>query len=259
MGSVRRVVLVCALAGCGFEHGALGSHAGDDASVGDDAATMDDAAVTDGQLDGPAISTGVCSGKVWLADFTNDPTAEDLNGDGTNDWAIRNGGTLDPAQLFGGIWHIPQAGDPLDTQPKQNFTTRTIVDVRMRNTTTSGAKGAVFWINVGFNAGSFAPLFVDVKLQTDGTQTAYVMTKNASSQEVKSATITGLASGFVDVHLDIHPDTLKATYSINDGSGASSATINLVRPTQTADDRWATVVAFSGASEFDRVKVEVCP
>lgn len=252
------MLLAFVVAGCGFEHGALGTHADDDASVGDDDAPLDDAMI-DARLDGSPSLSGVCNGKVWLADFTADPTAQDLNGDGTNDWAIRNSGTLDTAQLFGGVWHLPQAGEPLDTQPKQDFTTRTIVDVRMRNTTTSGAKGAVFWINVGFSAGSFAPLFVDVKLQTDSTQTAKVMTKNATSQEITSATITNLATGFVDVHLDIHPDTLKATYSINDGSGASSATINLVRPTTTADDRWATVIAFSGASEFDRVKVEVCP
>jgi hypothetical protein len=250
-------VVAVALAGCGFQHGALGSSQGDDAQLGDDA-KPDDARALDTLLDGTPIAN-VCGGKIWLADFTNDPTAEDLNGDGTSDWAIRNGGTLDTNQLFGGVWHIPSAGSPLDTQPKQDFNTRTIVDVRMRNTTTSGAKGAVFWINVGFVAGSFAPLFVDVKLQTNSSQTAYVMTKNASSNEVVSGTVSGLSTGFVNVHLDILPATLEATYAISDGGGSSSSVINLVRPTATADDRWATVIAFSGASEFDRVQVEVCP
>jgi hypothetical protein len=246
-----------ALAGCGFQHGGLGGSHGDDGGVGDDDASGDDDAF-DEPPDAPVGD--VCSGKLWFADFTNNPTTEDLNGDGMNDWAIRNGGSLDPQQLFGGIWHIPQPGEPLDTQPRQDFLTRTIVDVRMRNTATSGLKGAVFWINVGFDtAGTRAPLFVDVKLQTDGSQTAYVMTKNAASQEIISATVPNLPAGFIDVHLDVLPVTLKSGWSINGGLTASAGVVNLVRTTATGDDRWATVIAFGGAAEFDSVKVEVCP
>jgi hypothetical protein len=247
------------MAGCGFKHGALGN-VDDSGTQPTDDGMLDTPVLIDARIDGPANSTGVCNGKVWLADFTNDPTAEDLNGDGTNDWAIRNGGTLDPVQLFGGVWHLSSAGEPLDTQPKQAFTTRTIVDVRMRNTTTSGAKGAVFWINVDFDGTGFAPLFVDVKLQTNSTQTAYVMTKNVSAQEVVSATISNLPTGFIDVHLDIDPAMLKFSYTISDGASSSSGNNkSLTRLTSSATDQWATVIAFSGASEFDRVKVEVCP
>ena len=252
---VKRVVLAGLVAGCGFTHGALQSSGGD-ADV-DDSATSD--TLIDARLDGPTLGTGTCTGKIWFADFTADPTAQNLNGDNTNDWALRSG-TFDADQLVNGVWTLPDAGPPLDSQPKQNFDTRTIVDVRMRSTSTSGARGAVFFINVGFDGtGTFVPLFVDVKKQSNNTQTAYVITKNAASVEQVSATVSSLSLGFVDVHLDINPGALTFTYMISDGGSASAAGGSLGRVTAIADDRWATVVAFSGAAEFDRVRVEVCP
>jgi len=237
--------LALVLASCGFRHGQ---------ALADGPADVPDAAVHDAPAPDAA---GLCGGKVWQTDFSTDPTQLDGNGDGTNDWMLRDGSPFPTSQLVAGVWQTPNASQPLDTQPKQPFLTRTIIHVRMRNTTTSGSKGAVFWINVGYDgSGTFAPLFVDVKLQSNNTQSALVMRKTSAGVEQNVATLPGLGTDFVDVDLDIDPTTLMFTYAIAGSTG--TATLN--RQTgSTATDEWATAVAFSVASEFDSVRVEVCP
>ena len=239
--------------GCGFR---IGSMAPSDGAIEGASDSPSDGAI-DGISDAAVdASMGSCNGKVWFTDFSTDPTALDLNGDAVPDWALRTAAAFPTAQLIGGVWSTPSSSTPLDTQPKQPFITRVLVHVRMRSITTSGARGAVFWINVGYDgSGTFAPLYVDAKLQSNGTQTLHFMRKTVASVEDEFATITGLGAGFLDVELDIDPATLGVSYL---GAGTSGTT-TLNRLTSGATDQWATVVAYSGAAEFDEVRVEVCP
>jgi len=243
-----RPALLALLAACNFR-----THEGPDAELsnGSDAAIRDAA-------DAAVDSAGACGGKLWIADFSTDPSQLDVNGDGVKDWALRDGSTFPTSQLSGGVWHVPSAGlPPLDTQPKQPFTTRTLVQARMRGTASNGARGAVFWINVGYQAdNSFAPLFVDAKLEVDNTLTLHVLTKTAAGLEQELAQHSGLPNDFVDFSIDIDPSTLRATFA----GGGIAGTYQLVQQAAgTATDQWATLTAYSTAAEFDAIRVEVCP
>lgn len=246
-GSVRPPWLVL-LAGCAFHRGA---GAAPDGAVGGDAARD---AAADGSIDAVASA---CGGKVWFADFSTDPTTQDLNGDGVDDWALRDGTAFPTSQLANGVWSNPAVGKPLDTQPKQDFTTRVVVHVRLRDTGVGGAYGAVFWINVGYQSNnSFAPLFVGATLQANNTQTLEVHTKTVTGVETTLAQKGGYPPDFIDVDLDIDPQTLEASYA---APGLQGSSMLMRQPPGTATDKWATVIAYDGSADFDSVRVEVCP
>jgi len=201
--------LVCA--GCGFRI---------DSMVPSDGTTE---SLVDGAIDGTSdaladASTGSCNARCGSP--TSRPTRPHSTSMviGARLGAAHRGCVPDgPAEC--GVWSTPSSGTALDTQPKQPFTTRVLVRVRMRSITTSGARGAVFWINVGYDgSGTFAPLYVDAKLQSNGTQTLHFMRKTVASVEDEFATITGLGAGFLDVELDIDPATLGVSYV---GAGTS--------------------------------------
>jgi hypothetical protein len=244
---------LCALAACSFD----GASPAGDAPVtpGADAARLDDGAVPPPIDATPPDASGLCGGMVWFADFNGDPTQQDLNQDGVDDWAMRNDSAFPAGQLTGGTWLSPVSAPELDSRPSQPFLTRTIVDVRMRNTDTCCARGAVFWINVAIEDGGFVPLFVDVKLTGADSQTAKLVRKSASGADDQFAMISGLDGDFVDVHLDIDPVTPRVEYVVA-GAGGSA---NLIRQNVAITDGWATLTAFSSESEFDEIRVEVCP
>lgn len=211
-----------------------------------------------GGVDAPAPDAGGgrCGGKQWHADFSSDPTMLDQNGDGVPDWALRDGTPFPVDELGGGVWSEPAPGRPLDTQPKQPFVTRTLVHGRMRGTAVDGARGAVFWINVGYDvAGTFAPVYVDAKLQADTSQTLSLWTKTSAGVEVALATLDGFSNEFIDFDLDIDPGTLAVRFATARGT----STFTAIRQSSSALDQWATVVAYSTAAEFDDVRIEVCP
>lgn len=229
-----RTLPLLALLGCGFRGPAL-EQPRDDAAPAADAAT-----------DSAGDAAG-CNGRVWLADFDTDPTA-------TGDWAIRDGTPFPTAQLANGVWHIPAPGKPLDTQPLQAFTTRTLVHVRMRATAATAGHGAVFWINVGYRTtdDTFAPLFVAANLSAS-MQDVTVWTKVNSVETLLPFSESVPATDFADITLDIDPASLTAVVN-------GTTTVQLVRqPTgPVAHDGWATGVAFAAASELDLIRVEVC-
>jgi hypothetical protein len=250
-GSVRRlgVVLIALVAGCSFDGGTATRDGADDGGGSDADATTDATMAA-------ADASGLCGGRVWFTDFSADPTQQDLNGDAVKDWGIRGDAAFPANELTGtGTWQTLDAGPPLDTLPRQPFATRTIVDVRMRNTTTCCARGAVFWINFGFDGTGFAAMFVDVKKTSSTAQAVKLVRRTAMGMDDQFALISGLPTDFVDVHLEIDPAASMVQYAVAGSSGGTS-----VERQVTADtDGWATVVAFSGAAEFDEVRVEVCP
>jgi hypothetical protein len=199
-----------------------------------------------------------CGGTLWVADFTRDPTAGDGNCDGVADFHVRSGAAL-PGMLQAGVWSEP--GTPilaLDTAPVQNFLTRTIVDVRMRNTQYSAsAFGAVAWINVGYDGTYMAPLFVGLALDGGGGQTASLYGKPNPSTAQLITQFTGLDTGFHTIHLDIDPPSLAVTFSVDNSLGLDRNFFKFAAGGNV--DKWASVVAYSSDSEFDRFSVEVCP
>jgi len=229
-------------AGCVFHRGAADQPPPPDADL--------DAAV-DAARDA-ALDADPCGGStVWLADFSTDPTT-------SGSFAMRDSGALG-GTLSGGVWSEPgTSGRPLDTQPKQSFLTRTRVHVRMRGTSVPASTyGAVFWINVGYDGTSFAPLFIDEQL-VGTTQTATLYGKTDNATPVLLAQVTGLDTGMHDFFLDITPATHMTTYQV-DALPPVARTFPYFAAAGN-DDRWATVTTWAGAdSDFDLLRVEVCP
>lgn len=204
----------------------------------------------------PDVGDPCATPKIWEADFSSDPELLDVNGDSIPDWAFRNG-ELRPGSFSNGVWSAPTP-PPLDTQPKQDFRTRTRVQVKMRSVAdtpqTLGNHGAVFWINVGHGDADFAPLWLDAN-RANGTQSMHLYTKDLLQQRIELAAFSNLGLEMLDAQLDIDP--VLRTVAIEVASTRQTATY--VEIPKTGDDRWATVTAYSSASEFDHIKVEVCP
>lgn len=114
--------------------------------------------------------------------------------------------------------------------------------------------GAVFWINMSHGDADFAPIWLDAN-RANGTQSMHLYTKNALQQPIELAAVSNLGLGMLDAKLDIDP--MLRTVSLEVASTRQTATY--VEIPTTGDDRWATVTAFSSASEFDYIRVEVCP
>lgn len=238
--------LACFVLGaCAFDHGKVSATT--DAAMPDaiDAPQPRDAA------GGPA-----CGGKVWLADFTTDPTTLDLNGDGMPDFAMRDAQPLG-GTLASGVWSesMPR---PLDSQPKQPFLTRTVVHVRMRNTVmpAPGGLGAIFWINVDYDGTNFAPLYINAALQSGNTQTATLVGKSGPSAAYVIAQVSFLDTGMHDYYLDIAPTQHVVDFKVDalDMPGKSFTAFAANGNT----DEWASLDAAT-ASDFDELSVEVCP
>jgi hypothetical protein len=261
---VRFAAVLLIAAGCGFQTAA--GTAIDDAR--DDAPR--DGTVIDGDgsplpmIDAPIDSmSGECGGKRWVADFSSDPTVLDVNGDQIPDWIYRGGGTFPTSQLSGGIWHIPSATlPPLDMRPAQDFTTRTIVRLRLKGALpNSGSKGAVFYMNVGFTAPvagmtTYATLLVDAKRENNATQTLSLWVMDTTGAETRPAMTSGLPDQFQDVKLDIDPVLLNVTVTTPGQIG----TYSLFRqPPTSISPRFFSALGYSTAGDFDFVSVEVCP
>ncbi|MCI0334341.1 MAG: hypothetical protein L0228_14075 [Planctomycetes bacterium] len=187
----------------------------------------------------------------WRADFTDDPTTANSNGDSVADWALAGNGTFDTSSLIGGVWY---ANGALESRPLSDFTTTTIVEVRCRNTTVGG-NGAVVRINTDRQGGQYAPLMVYVQRQSDGSQTLslYGRTSDAATKLLVSR--ANLPSEFVRFRLTILPQNNVVNLSINDEVQGTYS-----YPTYapaSASDRYLTLYADTSQAEFDYVDVRV--
>ena len=268
-------MLLCSLAaGCVLEQSPLGAAdaAVTDAGGLDGAATEDaggggidggtrdggsrDAAARDGgRGDAGRVDAGLdCPGerRVWHLTFDEDPTGVDHDGDGTDDWTVRGGGAFPTGDLSGGVWHA-SPGPVLDSRPLHDFTGRTTVDVRMR-ATSSGSLGAVFWLNLDYAGTRFAAVFVSVT--TDGASQRVELNgkPNAGTHDVL-ATLEGLGTGFLRVRLDFDPASDEVSFEVN---GAELGTFAYPTFGPVNDDRFATLMAWSAAAEFDLLHIETC-
>ena len=228
---------ICLLAACSFEKG-VGTSS-NDGSTGGDAAPL------------------VCPmmKREWIADFSIDPTTQNLNGDPEPDWRVRDGGAF-PGLLADGVWSI--GGTPsvsLDTQPKVDFKNRTRATARMR-ATSAGTRGVMLWLNVDYSPMTFMPLYLEVRLEPDGlTQTATLYGKDPVG-EITLQTFPDLGTGFVDVRLEI--DAMMNTVTAQVGNAERYSYAYTPIPREMNDDRFATLVAYGSDGQFDEARIETC-
>jgi hypothetical protein len=199
-----------------------------------------------------------CSGKLWHADFSVDPTTIDLNGDGIKDFATRDGTPL-AGTLGSGVWTVPANSAALDTRPPQPFTTRVVIDVVMRDLTRgSSDHSTVVWINTAYSPTSFAPLFLDLRRDSDELNSQTWTTYGKIDGDETTIDYDYLEDDdFHHFHFDIDPKQLTYDLAVD---GYDSGTYDYYATDLDGNtDEWATVDALGGDSAFDDFQVEVCP
>jgi hypothetical protein len=214
--------------------------------LGEDDTTAGDDASTTGTGGGPA-----CGGLVWTAAMDADPTALDGNADAIPDWSFE--GTFPTEALVGGVWQAA-AGTSLATSPDDTFAGRTVIDVRLR-TVEVGVRGAAFLVYLGQDDETVSPLWVNIRLEPDTTQSATVGGRTAPTTNQQLASLDGMSSDFVEVHLDA--DVVAGQVAIT-VAGQDLGTHALPSFTGT-EPHHAEVGAQLFAAEIDFVTVERCP
>jgi prepilin-type N-terminal cleavage/methylation domain-containing protein len=190
---------------------------------------------------------GLFSG-YWEAKFNTDPTKLDVNGDGIMDWTVHGGGTFNTANLVSGAWQAN--GVQLDSQPANNFTNHTVVDLRL--CATSAGSWAGFNINAARSGSTCAPILGQLTLQSDGTQSLTVWRKLNDATPDGLLTITGLPNQPVDLHLIIDPSFGTAGIRVNNVEYGSFA-----YNTFTSSDTSACLsLMSSGSAQFSYARVQ---
>jgi type II secretory pathway pseudopilin PulG len=187
---------------------------------------------------------------MWEADFSSDPTALDVNGDGAGDWLVHGGGTFPVSSLAAGVWQTSAAA--LDTSPACDFAAPTIVDLRMRSTATGAS--AVFLINADRIGTVCVPLTAALRLEAEGTQTLIVSRKKSTGTFESLITASGLPASLVDLRLVIDPVVHSVGVTVN---GSFVGTYGYGVPGTSSTDKFASIYASGGAAEFDYVRIRV--
>lgn len=186
---------------------------------------------------------------VWELDFNTDPTLLNMNGDASNDWNLRNGGSIDPGDLVNGIWFVDGATSlELDTVPDNSFTELTTIDLHFRCTEISGS-GVYFWINADYTGGNFMPIVATLDRVSNGTQTARV--KVGPSDVV---VVPDMSTAFVSVRLLIDPDLDTVNIRIN---GIDQGTFAYAPYAPAGDPQRATLYEWGSDAEWDYVRIRV--
>lgn len=198
-------------------------------------------------------SCGLVS-RQWSFGFESDPTLYDGDNDGVLDWVIRGGTPFPASELAGGVWRAA-TGKALDSRPMDDFSTRTILDVRFRSLTVPAShRGAVAWINVDEGSAAFSALFASVVLQPAGGQELTLFGKDGNT-ETPLAVFPDLPEGFIDLHLDIDPGVRTVGVWIG---GVFRSTYSFPLTGVPNGDRFVTLLSWEGVSEFDAVTVRTC-
>ncbi len=184
----------------------------------------------------------------WRTDFDTNPTTDDVTRDGTNDWATSSGGAFSGAS--GGIW---TASGALESRPKNNFTTVTTIQARLRNTSVGG-NGAVVRIQADRQGGTHAPLEVRVQKQADLSQTLSLYGKSSDATDVLLFQRKNLSSDFVRVRLTILPANNVVNLTIND---VDEGTYTYPTYVPSNDNRFLTFFADTSSAEYDYVEMRL--
>ncbi len=217
---------------------------------------VDSSVVDAGEIWDPGCTLSV----LWEADFSSDPTLLDANTDGSPDFVVRGGSAFPASELANGAWTSASIDRALDTNPRTNFTSRTLAEVRMRDplgpsTPANGYAAAVFYINVGYTASDQGALFVSVVRTSTTAQQVWLYARDGTTQHRLLLGPVSAGTGFVHVELALEPSTDSVEMRV-DGAATGSATFPRI-PIDT-DDRYATVIAATGQAQFDFVRVAHC-
>ncbi len=185
----------------------------------------------------------------WRTDFDANPTTTDVTRDGVADWAMASG-SFNTAKLIDGVW---QASGAIESRPKNDFTTNTIVDVRCRNTA-QGGNGAVVRINADRQGGTHAPLEVRLQRQADTSQTLTLYGKSSDATYVRLFERKNLPSNLIRYRLTILPANNLVNLAIED---EDQGTFSYPTFAPSADDRFLTLYSDTSSSEFDYVEIRV--
>jgi len=196
-----------------------------------------------------------CSGLVWELDFNADPTQLDVNGDTIDDWTLRNSSPFPVGELADGVWSA-QTHEPLDTRPLEDFDVRTRVTLQMRSVEAGSDRGATFWINCDYENDEFAPIFVFLNLDENGTQDLRLYGKTANPDNVLLTEVLDLPDEFIDIELDIRPQTNEVSLVV-EGNNQGTFTYPTFGP--VVEDRFATLFAWETDAEFRYARIDQCP
>jgi hypothetical protein len=198
-------------------------------------------------LNHPEMLTGK-----WELDFTKYPTTVDINGDAAMDFVVHGGGAFDPTKMGTNLWRTSGV-QQLDTNPGNDFAKTTIIDLKMQNTT-AGGTGAQFALNALRSGSTCAPVFVNLALQADGTQTLTLNKKTNDSTTVPIISITGLPAQPVLLHLIIDPSISAVSIAVND---VQRGTFPLTPYPSSDAGRYASMSASGSTGEFSYLRIRV--
>ncbi len=186
---------------------------------------------------------------VWESDFSSDPTALDINGDGVVDWAEAQGIFL-VSSLVSDVWEA-NGTVTLGISPSVALTEMTTIRVGYRDPLVAG-NGARFRTEFDQSGGGMAVITAALELNADGTQTLTLTHDTGPAVPEKLAVCAGLPSGFIDLRMILDPvaDTVAAfvdgvhmgTYGYVSYGGSSNAT---------------TISGVNVPAEFDYVSIRV--
>jgi hypothetical protein len=186
----------------------------------------------------------------WKLDFDKNPTAVDVNGDGTGDWVRRDGYNFETSTLMGGVW---QADGFLESQPGHDFIGIITAEVCCRDLMLSSS-GAVFQINADWSGSSYAPLVAELVLQDTGHQKLTLYHYINGSTRGQLAAFESLPPGFVTFRLLIDPSLDTVNVCI-DGQQQGTFIYNTIPA--SGDARFASLGSDETGVEFDYVSIRV--
>jgi hypothetical protein len=176
-----------------------------------------------------------------------DPTTQ-------GDWKHRIPGqtAFDPAtQVADGVLKCQTWNPIMDTTPKDDFNYPFIIEARLRCVdalpdNTKMYDGACFFINMDALNGQIAKCAFSLQLLPDGTQQLNVMNSDRIITNY-----TGLSTDFHTVRWEVDPTNMQFKVFI-DGSDAGTLAYERAN---ASDDRYATILGWGYAAEFDYVRI----
>jgi hypothetical protein len=192
----------------------------------------------------------------WRTDFDTDPTVSDVNGDGTADWqaaeavGIVGAVPYDASSLSEGTWRVK---GQLQTQPLNDFSKPTTVEVRLRDTS-AGGSGAITWINADWGNGLAASLAIGVWQETAGTQSFWMGAQTSDVTWKVLLEQDTLTTEFVRCRLTFLPEHDLVNVEIN---GQDMGTFSYPTYAMSSNDRFLYVYGDTDTAEFDYVEVRV--
>ncbi len=197
-----------------------------------------------------ALNSPEVLGALWDVDFSSDPTALDLNADGTPDWALSDASAFSEATLDSGVW---KANKELVAKPDTDLTRPTIVDVEWRCVTT-GSPGVYFFVAADQGGGSQAVLAMALRRRDATHQRLMLHSVDGDDVLQTLADVSFATDDFLDTRLVIDPASDSVVLEID---GAWIGTYEYHRRGYRASEREVRIAPLGAGVEVDRVRVRM--